>query len=79
MVRIEPDDQVTAERRRETAAAAATCRSWARGVLVLCSLAVVASTVVAALALGIVAAFGVFIAGTLTLVAALLVLAHGAG
>ncbi len=45
----------------------------------LCALAVVAASVTAAWALGMVAALGVFVAGTLTLVAALLILARNAG
>lgn len=78
-MRIEPNDQVMAERRREMAAVAATHGSWARGVLVLCALVVVAASVTAAWALGMVAALGVFVAGTLTLVAVLLILARSAG
>ena len=79
MVRIEPDDQVTAEWRQGGTGAAAGRRPWTRGVLVLCALAVVAASGTAAWALGAVAALGVFVAGTLGLVAALMVLARGAG
>jgi len=75
----EPDDQLTAERRHGTATAAPTGRSWARAVLVLCALAVVASAAAAAWWLGTVAAFGVYVAGTLALVAVLLVLARNPG
>lgn len=79
VTRIEPDDQVTVEPCRESAADAATHGSWARGALALCALVVVAASVTAAWALGVVAAIGIFVAGTLTLVAALLILARGAG
>ena len=58
---------------------ATTLRSWARPLLVLCAVAVTAAAVIAAWALGLVAALAVYAGGTLALVAALLVLTRSAG
>lgn len=71
----EPDNQLTAERRR-AAAVAPVARPRGRGPLLLCALLVVLASAASAWWLGVVAAFAVYAMGTLALVLALLGLAR---
>ncbi len=73
----EPDDQLTAERRR-AATAALFPKARGRAPLLLCALLVVVASALAAWWLGVVAAFAVYATGTLMLVAALLRMARRA-
>ena len=72
----EPDDQLTAERRR--AASALVPKVRGRVPLLLCALLVVVASAAAAWWLGVVAAFAVYATGTLMLVVALLRVARRA-
>ena len=64
----EPEDQLTAERRP---AATSATRPRGRATLVLCALLVIAASAATVRWLGVVPAVAVYVAGTLTLVAAL--------
>ena len=72
----EPDDQLTAERRRAAAAAVPIARARGRASLMLWALLVVVASAATAWWLGVVAGFAVYASGTLMLVVALLGLAR---
>ncbi len=73
----EPDDQLTAQERRTAAARdIPPPAARARALLVVCALAVVAGSLAAAWRLGALAAFAVYVSGTLLLAAGLIVVAR---